>query len=813
MRAAAGCLLLLLLLPPAGADAASVDAGSLRAEVGADPWRLAFVDRSGRPVLGEAAGTGTGAVGALGFRTGAGSWFHATRVVSERRDGEAWLADVATSDPLGRRLSVSIAPDGDGIVRVRAAVEGGGADVAGAGIAFDAPAGERYLGFGERSNAVDQRGNEVESFVSDGPYQPEERAFIAAFVPPQGFHPRDDATYFPMPWLVSTRGYGFLVDNTETSRFRLGTEREDAWTVEVDAPEIVFRVFAGPDPAAVVRRLTGRIGRQPPVEPYQLGPWYQPRGDEPAQLDALIAADVPLSLAQTYTHYLPCGDHVARREADRARVRRFHDAGLAVTTYFNPMVCTDYEPVYGEGVAQGAFTRTRTGDPYTYKYTGSTVFLVAQVDFSEEPGRRFYAGLLGEALADGYDGWMEDFGEYTPPDSRSANGMDGAQMHNLYPVQYHCAAARAVQGRSPAPARFVRSGWTGVAPCAQVVWGGDPTTGWGFDGLRSVVHQGLGLGLSGIGRYGSDVGGFFALGANQLTPELLVRWIELGAVSGVMRTQANGFAVPERERPQISDPEVLPHWRRWAKLRTQLQPYLLGAEADYRRTGAPVMRHLALAYPADGRAAATDDAFLFGPDLLAAPVLEPGATTRSLYLPAGRWVDLWRSVAYDPRGGGLRLGRARVLTGARDVELPAPLAELPLLARAGTILPLLPPDVDTLTGYGSGRRQVRARDRRGSMRLLALPRGTSTARMGAGERLASTESRGGWRLTIRGRRLRRYALQASTSTLRRRLVPCGVSLAGRALPRRAWSYDRRLRVLRADFALRSGSLRVAACRR
>ena len=112
------------------------------------------------------------------------------------------------------------------------------------------------------------------------------------------------------------------------------------------------------------------------------------------------------------------------------------------------------------------------------------------------------------------------------------------------------------------------------------------------------------MGLSGISRWGSDIGGFFALGSRRLTPELLIRWIELGAVSS--RSQANGFALPSKPRPQLSDPEVLPHWRRWARLRTRLYPYVAAADARYRRDGMPVMRHLALGFPGmPARAAAT----------------------------------------------------------------------------------------------------------------------------------------------------------------------------------------------------------------
>ncbi|MEA2418620.1 MAG: hypothetical protein QOE60_826, partial [Thermoleophilaceae bacterium] len=631
---------LLAASPAAGA------AGQLEVRV-RDPGQLVFTDSHGRVVLAQSA--------SLTFRSAAGR-FLATRVISRRR-GRVTLA---TSDPSGRRIELRLARDGPGGIRVTARPTGAG--VTSMLIAFAARRGERYLGFGERSNAVDQRGHEVESYVAEGPFEADERVAVPAFVPPWGFRPRDDATYFPMPWLLSTAGYGVLVGNAETSLFRL--KGRSAWRVEVAAPRLELRVFAGPRPADVLRRMTARVGRQPaPPGPFVFGPWYQPRGDERAP---------PASVAQTYTHYLPCEAQRDRREAERERVRSFHRAGLAVTTYFNPMICTTHSR-FGR---PGTLLTNGAGEPYVFRYSTLQSFDVAQLDFTSAAGRALYGQLLREALADGHDGWMEDFGEYTPLDAHAVSGATGTALHNRYPTQYHCAAFAA----APHAARFVRSGWTGTARCAPIVWGGDPSTDWGFDGLRSVVTNGLTMGLSGVSTWGSDIGGFFSLFENKLTPELLIRWIELGAVSGVMRTEANGIRIPDSARPQVWDPEIFSYWRRWARLRTQLYPYLAAADREYRRTGLPIMRHLVLAYPRDRRAAAREDEFLFGPSLLAAPVLEPGAKRRRLYLPRGRWVDLWRSVS---GGDGLSLGRARVLRGGQSVTLPAPLDELPLLARAG----------------------------------------------------------------------------------------------------------------------------------
>ncbi len=815
-----------MLLPAARtgtARAATVaDAGSLRARVKSAPWGLNLTDGRGRPVLAEDPSTAAGPSGTLGFRSG-GAWRRATRVIDSHREGRTYVAELKTTDPSGRKLEVRIRAGREGTISMAEEVRGAGPAIEALGIGFKSRRGERYLGFGERSDAVDQRGGEVESYVADGPYQPEEYSLMEAIVPKWGFRPREDATYYPVPWLLSTAGYGVLVENPETSYFRLG--RGGSWSVELlnappeesppaaaQPPHVLrLRFFAGPTPADALRRFTRDTGRQPaPAAPWLLGPWVQPTGSAEQQaelIDRLQAADAPLSAAQTYTHYLPCGSQVGRREAERGRTRAMHRRGLAVTTYLNPMVCTGYDPVFETAAANGGLIENGAGQPYLFRYSTTTSFDVAELDFGSRAGRDAFDSVAGEAVEDGYDGWMEDFGEYTPLDSVSSSGEPGTALHNPYPRRYHCAASDLAARAGRPIIRFQRSGWTGAAPCSQAVWGGDPTTAWGFDGLRSSLRQALSMGLSGIGLWGSDIGGFFALFDNQLTPDLLKRWVQFGAVSGVMRTEADGIDIPAKQRPQIWDPDQIANWRRYANLHTRLYPYLVAAEASYRSSGMPLMRQLSLAYPGDPTAAGREDEFLFGPDLLAAPVLEPGARTRRLYLPRGRWVDLWRSVAYREGDASLQMGRAKLVRGGRALTLPAPLEQLPLLARAGTILPLLPAGVDTLSRYPDDSTTALS-DRRWQLTLLAFPRGRSSAGFFENERLQSRESSRGWTLRIKGKARRAYDLRASMVTLKEPFEPCTVRVNGRRLRDAAWSYSRPTEMLSVRIAGRNPRLFV-----
>lgn len=829
------------LVAPAPAVAASLATDSLEVRVRDAPFALEFVDRADGDVLRSVGGGTPGPAdpraryGPLGFSVDLRApllnnsvfgyyrsldvetlWFHATRVRSARAADGALELDVETNDPLGHRLAVSLRPVEGGGIALRSRLAPGSGPLASAGptvsgAAFEVAGGERFLGFGERSNASDQTGNEVFNWAEEGPfsagrYEEMLRRLIPDFTFPNG----PTTTNFPVPWAVSTRGFGVLIDQSHRSRFRLASERSDAWQLEAEAPELRLTVFAGPKPVDVVRRYSAYAGRQPDPAPWIFGPWVQaPR----EILERFRAEDVPVSVNQTYTHYLPCGAQVGREAEEAENVRQAHSLGYRVTTYFNPHVCTSYSRVYDDAARRGLLVKNGLGRPYLLTNPFTADELVSEIDFTHPEGRALYQRLLDEAIDRGYDGWMEDFGEYTPSDSVFYDGRSGREMHNLYPVLYHGASTEYTlrrMGRNAAV--FIRSGWHGVQPYARVVWGGDPTEDWSCsDGLCAAVNQLLSIGLSGIAYQGSDIGGFHAVVNDRTSDELNIRWLQVGAVSGVMRTQRNGysFTQPRERRSQVWSPAVLPVWRRYAKLRTQLLPYLEAASRQYQRTGLPIARHLSLVYPDDPRARLREHEFMFGPSLLAAPVLRPGQRERRLYLPRGLWLDFNRATSYVERTGELRPRSAPLLAGSRDVTVPAPLGELPLLVRAGAVIPMLPPDVDTLADLDGAQGVVSLRDRRRRLRLLAFPRGVSRAALGAEGIVRSLERRARrWDVSISSRTRRRYDLHAALRTLRRPIRPCRVTLRGRRLSRRAWSYNRREGTLRVRFTAGRGTLRV-----
>jgi hypothetical protein len=268
----------------------------------------------------------------------------------------------------------------------------------------------------------------------------------------------------------------------------------------------------------------------------------------------------------------------------------------------------------------------------------------------------------------------------------------------------------------------------------------------------------------------------------------LSRWLEFGAFSGVMRTESEGVTLPtwKTARAQIWDPGVEPTWRRYAKLRTQLYPYIASAAHRYETSGVPLMEALGLAYPNDPRSWRGMPRYLFGPDLLVAPVTTDGQRSARVPLPPGRWLNFWRAVSYQTSDGSFHIRQAGTIKGDTTVKVPAPPDQIPLFVRAGALLPLTPPDVATLAPYG--RHLVHLSDRAGRLHLLAWPAGRSTA-VAQGTAFRSQLGHRTWTLRVSGRHLSSLELEAQLPRCTARLT-----WKGQTLPRS--SYTGRSDVLR-----------------
>ena len=231
-----------------------------------------------------------------------------------------------------------------------------------------------------------------------------------------------------------------------------------------------------------------------------------------------------------------------------------------------------------------------------------------------------------------------------------------------FPGHYREAMQEALDAEHPGSGvLFARSGHSG-AQGPGIVWGGDQVSD--FWSLQTLVCATLTAAASGISNWSHDVGGYLGHKlVERCAPELFVRWAQFGAFSPLM--QAHGRFDQEAWRYSR---QVLDIFRDLVLLHERLVPYVMAAARTAARTGVPIIRPLAIADPADERAWTVNDAYLFGPSLWVAPVLEEGAERRRAYLPRGRWIDFWT-------GAGVE--------GGREVVVPAPLERIPVWVRAG----------------------------------------------------------------------------------------------------------------------------------
>jgi alpha-glucosidase (family GH31 glycosyl hydrolase) len=291
------------------------------------------------------------------------------------------------------------------------------------------------------------------------------------------------------------------------------------------------------------------------------------------------------------------------------------------------------------------------------------------LDFSNPAARAWWWAAHRELVRLGVAGWWLDGGE-GPPATAKLHAGDGRLLHNLYDRLRHQAFAEGEAADRPGQRVFLlcRSGGAGMQRFGAACWSGDINND--FATLEAQVPLGLNTGLSGVPYWGSDIGGFF-----HPIPEggeLYARWFQLGAFTPVFRS--HGWVWREHV-PWAHGAEVEAICRRYAELRYRLLPYTYTLAWQAHTLGLPLMRPLVLNYPDDPRVWGLGHEFLWGDDLLVAPVTREGATAWPVYLPPGGWYDFWTGARHD---------------GPAGITLAAPLDRLPLLVRAGAILPLGP---------------------------------------------------------------------------------------------------------------------------
>jgi alpha-glucosidase len=435
-------------------------------------------------------------------------------------------------------------------------------------------------------------------------------------------------------------------------------------SVEVWAGSARFDLFAGDGPQDLVGQLSAHFGRPPALPDWAIGGAIVGLKQGEASFDRLER----FVAAGTAVAALWCEDWAGIRETSfgrrlfwdwracsarypdlPARIADLHARGIRFLAYANPYLAVD-GALYGEALVGGHLClRQDSDDAYLVDFGE---FDCGVVDFTREATCAWFADrVLGREMLDiGIDGWMADFGEYLPTDVRLASGIDAMAAHNLWPVLWAEVNDRALvqRGRRGDALFFMRAGFSGVSRHCPLLWAGDQSVDFTrHDGIGTVITAALSAGLVGNAYSHSDCGGYTSLHGNVRSVELMQRWCELAAFAPVMRSHEGNR--PDDNLQYDSTAELLSCFAAWSRVHAHLAPYVRHLCAEAQATGLPAQRALFLHYPDDTQLYAIQDQYLYGADLLVAPVIEQGADERGVVLPGtAPWRHVWSGRDYPP---------------------------------------------------------------------------------------------------------------------------------------------------------------------
>ncbi|MDR6219731.1 glycoside hydrolase family 31 protein [Deinococcus soli (ex Cha et al. 2016)] len=601
---------------------------------------------------------------------------------------------------------------------------------------LDAPDGAMYLGFGERVGPLDKRGMHLTFWNTDC----------------YPHHTETDPLYVSVPFttvLQDGRAHGVFVD--ESWRMEVDVARahphELRWASS--GPELDVYVLAGPRPADVLRRYADLTGYAPMPPLWALGAaqsrWgYRTADDLRAVIQGYRDRKLPLDSVYVDIDYMDAYKVWTVSGANfpdlRAFVKEASAQGVKLVPIVDPGVKLEagYD-VYEEALKGDHLVHTARGDVLVGEvWPDPAVF----PDFTRPEVVAWWAGRHKVFADAGIQGQWNDMNEPACFSLRQPRETEGKtlpydarhgtrthlEVHNAYANGMSEASRLGYAKFNPQirPWVLTRAGYAGIQRHATV-WTGDNTATWSHLALSLPMIQGLGL--SGIPFAAADVGGF----AGDTTGELLARWYQAAVGYAFVRNHAAlGTADQEPWRFGETVTDVI---RAALELRYRLLPHLYTLAQGATRTALPVMRPLALHWPADEDAAREDTQYLLGEGLLVAPVLRAGHRRRLVYLPAGRWAAVFNLSQFGP-----------IHAGGQHVVADAPLDTLPLYLRAGTALPVTEPAPHTTSARWERLSWLIHADRAGFVGQLFEDAGDGPA---GGRLTRLVGERQGARLTIR----------------------------------------------------------------
>ena len=532
---------------------------------------------------------------------------------------------------------------------------------------------EHFFGFGERMDFLDQRNKLVKLNVGRGTGRPH---LIGAYNVLK-------ANYCPVPFFLSTRGYGIFLHNSFANEWDMGQSSPGAYSFKAANGELDYYFIYGPAFPAILDQYTDLTGKAPLMPLFALGLHVGTYSGGTWGHEALTSTDyvvnlvrkfrkmgIPLDILHLDSTWRVFGKNGGKgattfewRETfkepkamfDSLYAMNINLAGLHIRPRFdngNKLDLLDQARklghTYPEADNPGEFVNFFDPEAVNWWWEKG-VMQVAEL------GARFVKTDEGSAF--GF--------EANESDKVGPTGLEAQRLHNVFPIAYAKAPyEKFMKFNGIRGMNHTREGYAGIQRY-PFIFAGDWPSEWQY--FAPVIKAGLNIGLSGVGNWTHCMGGF----EHDADPELYIRWCQFGLLSPV--AHLFGMDHPGYKEPWNYGEEALEIFKEYTLLRYRLIPYLYSHSFEMYRTGMPLMRALVLEYQEDENVYNIADQYLLGSQMMVCPVTVKGAQTREVYLPEGTWFDYRTGKKYE---------------GKQYVQVLAPLEEIPILVKGGAIIPM-----------------------------------------------------------------------------------------------------------------------------
>ena len=523
--------------------------------------------------------------------------------------------------------------------------------------------GEYVYGLGERFTPFVKNGQVVEMWNEDG-------------------GTASEIAYKNIPFYITNKGYGVLVDNEGDVAYEIGSEKVERVQFSVESERLDYYFISGKTPMGTVEKYTELTGKPALPPAWSFGLWlttsFTTDYDENTTssfIQGMADRDIPLHVFHFDCYWMErfkwCNfqwDHEVTTDP-KGMLKRYHDKGLKICVWINPYIAQGTN-FFKEGLKNGYLVQRADGRGI--KQIDNWQPGMGLVDFTNPDAVKWYQNKLKTLLDMGVDCFKTDFGERIPVDVKYYDGSDPVSMHNYYTYLYNKAVfdlLKEVKGEGEA-ILFARSATAGGQQF-PVHWGGDCSAT--YASMAESLRGGLSFTLSGFSFWSHDMGGFEMTAA----PDVYKRWLQFGLLS----THSRLHGSKSYRVPWLFDEEAVDVCRKFTKLKLRLLPYLYSMAVKSHKTGIPSMRAMIMEFNDDPATKYLDMQYMLGDSILVAPIFNKEGHAE-YYLPAGKWTHLLSG---------------EVKEGGRWYEEDYDFSSLPVFVRENTLLPI--GAVDTTVDY------------------------------------------------------------------------------------------------------------------